>query len=89
MCLIALLRLLLCASAHAAAPAAGVAAQNGILIKSAEALEKAASLAAIVFDKTGTLTEGHPSVVDCLLVNSKVRCMYCLHCCSIVLHCIP
>jgi cation transport ATPase len=66
-----------------------VAAQNGILIKSAEALEKASSLAAIVFDKTGTLTEGHPCVVDCLLVDSKVRyCEYMYYQCSrgIVLH---
>ena len=49
-------------------PAAGVAAQNGILIKSAEALEKVAALTTIVFDKTGTLTAGRPTVVDMLLV---------------------
>lgn len=40
----------------------GKAAQNGILIKNAEALETAHSIDAIAFDKTGTLTEGTPSV---------------------------
>ncbi|MFT6632768.1 MAG: Cu+-exporting ATPase [Bacteriovoracaceae bacterium] len=40
----------------------GKAAQNGILIKNAEALETAHSIDVIAFDKTGTLTEGSPSV---------------------------
>ncbi|WP_148138343.1 heavy metal translocating P-type ATPase [Olsenella sp. HMSC062G07] len=39
-------------------------ARYGILIKSAEALEAAGSLDAVVFDKTGTLTEGAPRVVS-------------------------
>ncbi|KAL4443875.1 hypothetical protein ABPG75_011612 [Micractinium tetrahymenae] len=49
----------------------GVAAQNGILIKSAEALEKMSGLSAVVFDKTGTLTEGAPAVVDCSLLDPQ------------------
>ena len=53
-------------------PRAGVAAQNGILIKSAEALEKCSGLGTVVFDKTGTLTEGRPSVVDCSVVDPQV-----------------
>jgi P-type Cu+ transporter len=41
----------------------GVAAQHGILIKDAEALELAHAITAVAFDKTGTLTEGHPKLV--------------------------
>jgi Cu+-exporting ATPase len=40
----------------------GVAAQNGILIKDAEALEIARAVTLVVFDKTGTLTLGAPRV---------------------------
>lgn len=42
----------------------GKAAQNGIFMKSGEALETAGSIDTIVFDKTGTLTVGKPTVVD-------------------------
>jgi Cu+-exporting ATPase len=41
----------------------GVAAQHGILIKDAEALELAHRIDVVAFDKTGTLTEGKPSLV--------------------------
>lgn len=42
----------------------GKAASHGILIKSAEALQKAQSIKAVVFDKTGTITKGQPKVTD-------------------------
>ena len=42
----------------------GKAAEHGILIKSAEALQKTQEIDTIVFDKTGTLTKGKPEVTD-------------------------
>ncbi len=42
----------------------GRGAENGILIKSGDALETAYKISAIVFDKTGTLTHGKPEVTD-------------------------
>jgi Cu+-exporting ATPase len=42
----------------------GKGAENGILIRGAEALETAHRLNSIVLDKTGTLTKGEPSVTD-------------------------
>ncbi len=44
----------------------GKGAEQGILIKSAEALQKAQEIHTIVFDKTGTLTKGQPEVTDVL-----------------------
>ncbi|MEX0645304.1 MAG: copper-translocating P-type ATPase, partial [Parvularculaceae bacterium] len=43
--------------------AAGKGAQNGVLIKNAEALEILEKVSVIVVDKTGTLTEGKPKLV--------------------------
>ncbi len=40
----------------------GKGAENGILIKDAESLERANQINAIILDKTGTITEGKPSV---------------------------
>ncbi len=42
----------------------GIAAENGILFKGADAIEAASKLQMVVFDKTGTLTRGEPSVTD-------------------------
>ncbi len=41
----------------------GKGAQNGILVKNAEAIERAEKITHLITDKTGTLTEGRPSVV--------------------------
>ena len=40
----------------------GVAAQRGILIRDAQALELAHQVNTVAFDKTGTLTQGHPQL---------------------------
>ncbi|MFA5322471.1 MAG: heavy metal translocating P-type ATPase [Smithella sp.] len=42
----------------------GLGAQNGILIKGGEALEKIHKLSVVVFDKTGTLTRGELTITD-------------------------
>ncbi|HEY5997991.1 MAG TPA: heavy metal translocating P-type ATPase [bacterium] len=42
----------------------GLGAKNGILIKSAEALQRAQAVTTVVFDKTGTLTRGAPALTD-------------------------
>ena len=47
----------------------GVAARYGILIKDAEALERAHEVSAVVFDKTGTLTSGAPRIAHLSAVD--------------------
>ncbi|SHL08300.1 Cu+-exporting ATPase [Selenomonas ruminantium] len=47
----------------------GKGAENGILIKSGEALEIAQAVDTVVLDKTGTITEGRPQVTDLLALS--------------------
>ncbi|PRD17254.1 copper-exporting P-type ATPase CopA [Pantoea coffeiphila] len=47
----------------------GRAAEFGVLVRDADALQRASTLTTLVFDKTGTLTEGAPRVVEVVLFN--------------------
>jgi Cu+-exporting ATPase len=49
--------------------ATGKGAENGSLIRSAEALETAHKLQAIVLDKTGTITRGEPALTDVVVLG--------------------
>ena len=51
----------------------GKGAEYGVLIKSAESLEIAHQVNAVVLDKTGTLTEGKPVVTDVLPASGVLR----------------
>jgi Cu+-exporting ATPase len=51
----------------------GIAARHGILIKDAEALERAHLVGVAAFDKTGTLTEGRPVLTDILPAPGQTR----------------
>ena len=47
----------------------GKAAENGVLVRGAEALEQARRIDTVVLDKTGTLTRGKPSVTEVIPID--------------------
>jgi len=51
----------------------GLGAENGILIKDAEALELGHRVNAVVLDKTGTITEGKPVVTDLVWATNEIE----------------
>ncbi|MBB1150676.1 copper-translocating P-type ATPase [Myroides sp. NP-2] len=57
----------------------GKGAQNGILIKNAEALETANKINVLITDKTGTLTEGKPSIEKVVSTHSDYDADALLH----------
>lgn len=48
----------------------GIGAEQGILIKGGDILERLHRLQTVVFDKTGTLTQGQPSIVEILCASN-------------------
>jgi Cu+-exporting ATPase len=50
--------------------AIGAGAKRGIIIRNADALEKAGAIDIIAFDKTGTLTEGKPKLIEIVKLQS-------------------
>lgn len=51
--------------------ATGKGAENGLLIKSAQALQELEEVNSFVFDKTGTITEGKPKLTDIILCTDR------------------
>jgi Cu+-exporting ATPase len=51
----------------------GKGAEHGILIKNAEALQRAGTLKTVILDKTGTLTAGKPVLTDVIPANGLAR----------------
>ncbi len=49
----------------------GKGAEQGILIKNAESLQKIYKVTTVIFDKTGTITKGKPELVDYLWTNRE------------------
>jgi Cu+-exporting ATPase len=49
----------------------GKGAENGILLRSGEALERAGKVNVVVFDKTGTITKGQPVVTDFIVLGES------------------
>ncbi|WP_282143621.1 heavy metal translocating P-type ATPase [Cellulophaga baltica] len=57
----------------------GKGAQNGVLIKNAEALEKMNTVDTLIVDKTGTITEGKPTVEKIGVFGERFRESEILH----------
>lgn len=64
----------------------GKGAENGILIKNAESLERLKDIDTVVLDKTGTITNGTPEVVEIMPSSKNVTPKYLLQIATSVEH---
>ena len=51
----------------------GKGAENGVLIRNAQALELASKVRTVALDKTGTITQGRPAVTDVFTVHTAAE----------------
>ena len=51
----------------------GKGAENGVLIRNAQALELASKIRTVALDKTGTITQGRPAVTDIFVVDTAAE----------------
>ncbi len=51
----------------------GKGAENGVLIRNAQALELASKIRTVALDKTGTITQGRPAVTDIVVVDTAAE----------------
>ena len=61
----------------------GKAAENGILIRNGEALQRAEKIDTIVFDKTGTLTQGRPTISEIITTGEWDNTTLLTYCASV------
>ena len=60
----------------------GMGAKNGILFKTAEAIEKAGKIQIVALDKTGTITKGEPEVTDVICAEGIDELSFLQYACS-------
>ncbi len=61
----------------------GMGAKNGILFKTAEAIEKAGKIQIVALDKTGTITKGEPEVTDVICADGTDETTLLQYACSV------
>jgi len=55
----------------------GIGARNGVLFKTAAAMEQAGRIQIVALDKTGTITSGHPAVTDVKELDARLLTVAC------------
>ena len=61
----------------------GMGAKNGVLFKTAEAIEKSGKIQIVALDKTGTITKGEPEVTDIICTEAVDEALLLRYACSL------